>query len=182
MQRRRLLRLDEKPFCPYHSRRTSRTFEIMEIQIRPACLEDLEHLLHHRLAMFEEMGFRDKSTLDGVKEVSRKYFNEALRGGTYVAWLAEDTNGQVVGGGGIVLATWPGYPGETRAKRAWILNMYTEPAARRCGVARQLMETMIAWCRREGYGAVALHASTAGHPLYESMGFQPTNEMSLKLE
>ncbi|HET7151831.1 MAG TPA: GNAT family N-acetyltransferase [Candidatus Acidoferrum sp.] len=154
----------------------------MEIQIRRACLEDLEHLLHHRLAMFEEIGFRDKSTLRGVEEVSRKYFNEALRAGTYVAWLAEDAGGKVVGGGGIVLAAWPGYPGEAHAKRAWILNMYTEPAARRCGVARQLMETMIAWCQGEGYSAVSLHASTAGRPLYESMGFQQTNEMSLKLE
>ena len=154
----------------------------MEIQIRRAGPKDLEHILHHRLAMFEEIGFRDKSTLDDVKEVSRKYFNEALRAGTYVAWLAEDTNGQVVGGGGIAVAAWPGYPGEAQAKRAWILNMYTEPAARRCGVASRLMETMTAWCRREGYGAVALHASTAGRPLYESMGFQQTNEMSLKLE
>lgn len=153
----------------------------MEIQIRQACPEDLEHILHHRVAMFEEIGFRDPVALHRVEEASRKYFNEALRAGTYVAWLAEDAGGKVVGGGGIVLAAWPGYPGEAHAKRAWILNMYTEPAARRCGVARQLMKTMVEWCRREGYGAVALHASAAGRPLYESMGFQQTNEMSLTL-
>lgn len=153
----------------------------MEIQIRRACSEDLEHILRHRLAMFEEIGFRDPAVLNRVEQVSRNYFNEALRTATYVAWLAEDANGKVVGGGGIVVAAWPGYPGEAHAKRAWILNMYTEPAARRCGVARRLMETMIAWCRREGYGTVSLHASAAGRPLYESMGFQQTNEMSLKL-
>jgi GNAT superfamily N-acetyltransferase len=154
----------------------------MEIQIRRAGPEDLERILYHRLAMFKEIGFRNPAVLNRVEQVSRNYFKEALRAGAYVAWLAQDTNGQVVGGGGIVLAAWPGYPGEAHGKRAWILNMYTEPAARRCGVARRLMETMIAWCRREGYGAVALHASTGGRPLYESMGFQQTNEMSLKLE
>ena len=153
----------------------------MEIQIRTAGLEDLEHILHHRLAMFEEMGFRDPAVLHQVEEVSRKYFSDALSAGTYVAWLAEDAGGKVVGGGGIVVAAWPGYPGEAHTKRAWILNMYTEPAARRCGIAKRLMETMIAWCRREGYGTVSLHASTAGRPLYESMGFQQTNEMSLRL-
>lgn len=153
----------------------------MEIKIRRACAEDLKHILHHRLAMFEEIGFRDATALNRVEAVSREYFTAALRVGTYVGWMAEDSDGQVIGGGGIVVADWPGYPGENHAKRAWILNMYTEPGARRSGVAKRLMQEMIAWCRREGYGSVSLHASPAGRPLYESMGFQPTNELSLKL-
>lgn len=153
----------------------------METKIRRACAEDLEHILHHRLAMFEEIGFLDAAVLDLVEAVSREYFTGALQDGTYVGWMAEDSKRQVVGGGGIVVAGWPGYPGENHAKRAWILNMYTEPGARRCGVAKRLMQTMIEWCRGEGYGSVSLHASAAGRPLYESIGFQPTNEMSLKL-
>lgn len=153
----------------------------MEIKTRRARAADLQHILHHRLAMFEEMGFRDAAVLDRVEADSREYFIEALRIGTYVGWMAEDSSGKVVGGGGIVVADWPGFPAERRAKRAWILNMYTEPRARRCGVARKLMEAMIEWCRCGGYGSVSLHASAAGRPLYESMGFQPANEMTLKL-
>lgn len=153
----------------------------MEIKIRPACETDLKHILHHRLAMFEEIGFRGAAVLDRVEAVSREYFTEALRTGTYLGWMAEDSGGEVVGGGGIVVADWPGYPGENHSKRVWVLNMYTEPRARRHGVARRLMEAMVEWCRREGYGLVSLHASEWGRPLYESMGFQPTNEMSLKL-
>lgn len=154
----------------------------MEIQIRRACVEDLKHILHHRLAMFEEMGFRDATVLDGVEAVSREYFAAAVRAGSYLGWMAEDSDGEVVGGGGIVIAEWPGYPGEKQAKRAWILNMYTEPRARRRGVAKRLMKTMVEWCRGEGYRSVSLHASEAGRPLYEGMGFQPTNEMSLRLK
>ena len=142
----------------------------------------MKHILHHRLAMFEEMGFRDAEVLDRVEAVSREYFTEALRAGTYLGWMAEDSNGKVVGGGGILVAEWPGFPGENHAKRAWILNMYTEPGARRCGVARGLMQAMVEWCQCERYGTVSLHASAAGRPLYEDMGFQPTNEMSLKLK
>ena len=153
----------------------------MEIKIRRAYAEDLRHILRHRLAMFEEMGFRDAAALAPVRAVSQEYFTEAFRAGTYLSWLAEDRNGQVVGGGGIVVAAWPGFPGENHASRAWILNMYTEPRARRCGVARKLMQAMLDWCRSQGYGAVSLHASEAGRPLYESMGFQPSNEMTLKL-
>ena len=153
----------------------------MDVQIRRASAEDLGHILHHRRAMFEEMGFRDAEVLERVEAVSREYFTEALRTETYLGWMAEDSNGRMVGGGGIVVADWPGYPGENHAKRVWVLNMYTEPGARRSGVARRLMQAMVEWCRCEGYGSVSLHASAAGRPLYKSMGFQPTNEMSLKL-
>ena len=137
--------------------------------------------------MFEEMGFRDAAALDRVDDVSREYFSEALRTGTYKGWLAEEGNGPlvdggtIIGGGGIVVAAWPGYPGENHAQRVWILNMYTEPQARRRGVAKRLMEVMIEWCRTNGFSAVSLHASSAGRPLYETMGFQPTNEMKLTL-
>lgn len=154
----------------------------MEIKIRRASAADLKHILHHRLAMFKEMGFRDAEVLVQVEAVSREYFAEALRTETYLGWMAEDSNGEVVGGGGIVIAAWPGFPGEKLAKRAWILNMFTKRGARRRGVAKRLMEAMIEWCRSEGYGSVSLHASAVGRPLYESMGFQPTNEMSLKLK
>jgi GNAT superfamily N-acetyltransferase len=153
----------------------------MDIHIRVAGAEDLEHVVRHRRAMFEEMGFRDAAVLNGVEEMSREYFAEGLRSGGYRAWMAEDLKGQVVGGGGIVIADWPGYPGESRAERAWILNMYTEPVARRCGAAKRLLEVMIAWCRSQGFRAVSLHASDAGRPLYETFGFQPTNEMKLRL-
>ena len=153
----------------------------MEIPIRIAHHEDLMHIVHHRRAMFEEMGYRDPAVLDQVDQSSREYFGEALRTGAYKAWLAEDPSGRVLAGGGIVIADWPGYPGENLAKRAWILNMYTEPEARRRGIAKKLLEVIIDWCRTAGFRTVSLHASPAGRPLYESAGFQQTNEMRLTL-
>ena len=153
----------------------------MEINIRKANLDDLMHLVHHRRAMFEEMGYREPAVLDQVEESSREYFSEALRTGAYRAWLVEDPNGRIVAGGGIVITNWPGYPGENLAKRAWILNMYTEPEARRRSIANKLLEVIIDWCRTAGFRTVSLHASPAGRPLYESAGFQQTNEMRLTL-
>ena len=153
----------------------------MEIRIREVKPEDLRHILHYRRAMFEEMGFRDEAQLACVDVLSTEYFVEAFEKDTYKGWLAEDGTGQVIGGGGIVIADWPGYPGEHRAKRAWILNMYTEPEARRTGVAKRLLEVMLDWCGMNGFNSVSLHASAAGRPLYEAMGFKQTNEMMLKL-
>ena len=153
----------------------------MRFHIREASLDDLSHLAHHRRAMFEDMGYSDSAALHQVEQSSQVYFAEALRLGTYKAWLAETSEARIVAGGGIVIAAWPGYPGETLAKRAWILNMYTEPEARRLGIAKQLLQAILDWCRREGFRTVSLHASPAGRPLDESLGFQPTNEMRLSL-
>lgn len=142
---------------------------------------DVEHLVQHRLAMFEEMGTLKPGLRDEVQRASREYFSEAVAAGTYKGWLAEDAGGRIIAGGGLVIAAWPGYPGEKNSKRAWILNMYTEPEARRRGLAKRLLEVMIEWCRANGFRAVSLHASDAGRPLYESVGFEATNEMRLKI-
>jgi GNAT superfamily N-acetyltransferase len=110
--------------------------------------------------------------LDRIDAASLEYFRVALASGAYQAWVGEPSQGEIVGGGGVLISDWPGFPGEARPRRATILNVYTEPKARRRGVARRLMETMIAWCRAEGFGAVSLHASSCGRPLYEALGFE----------
>jgi GNAT superfamily N-acetyltransferase len=67
------------------------------------------------------------------------------------------------------------------APRANILNVYTHPPHRRRGLARELIVTALDWCREHGIRAVILHASRDGRALYESLGFEPTNEMRLML-
>ena len=66
-------------------------------------------------------------------------------------------------------------------EEAYVLNVYTELAHRRRGIARQLTEHIVGWCRERGVARVALHASVDGRPLYEQLGFVATNEMRLQL-
>jgi GNAT superfamily N-acetyltransferase len=182
----------------------------MKISIRPATLADIPHLVHHRRAMFVDMGHKIAAELDGADQVAHDYFNAALRDGSYKGWLAEEVTdgedanatqstaadasaidpgaalkrpppGKIVAGGGIVFVPWAGYPGESRTQRLWIVNMYTEPRARRQGIAKKLVTLMTDWCRAEGFAAVSLHASDAGRPVYESLGFKTSNEMKLSL-
>ena len=65
-------------------------------------------------------------------------------------------------------------------QQALIVNVYTEPEWRRRGYARQLLETIVAWCRERGVNSVVLHASDDGRALYEKLGFFSTSEMRLK--
>jgi len=150
--------------------------------IREAAAADLEVILHHRRAMFHEMGHTDIAGLDNMLPAARAYYAQGLRDGSYRGWLALDAGGRVIGGGGIGLVPWPPHPQYPHPQRATIFNVYTEPEARRRGVARRLMQVMIAWCRAQQFPWVHLHASEYGRPLYESMGFAPTNEMRLPLK
>lgn len=130
--------------------------------------------------MFADMGSGDREALDAMEATSRPLFAGALVDGSYRGWLAEEA-GRVVAGGGVIVLPYHSSPRDARPRRAWIVNMYTERSHRRRGLARRLMEEMIRWCRAQRMTAVYLHASDEGRALYESLGFTPTNEMSLRL-
>jgi ribosomal protein S18 acetylase RimI-like enzyme len=60
-----------------------------------------------------------------------------------------------------------------------IINVYVEPDWRQQGIAERLMRHMIDFARKSGIPSLVLHASEAGRPLYERLGFTPTGEMRL---
>jgi GNAT superfamily N-acetyltransferase len=152
------------------------------ISIRTATPEDLETILYQRMAMFRAMGFQEPAVLASIRRDSIEYLRDALNQGTYRGWFAVTGSGAVVAGCGVLIAAWPGGPWDGQARRAWVLNVYSEPAYRRRGLARRLMQVAIEWARSEGFRILSLHASREGRPLYQSLGFEPTNEMRLRLE
>jgi GNAT superfamily N-acetyltransferase len=151
-----------------------------DIRIRPATLEDLPHILRHRRAMLRDMGCHDEAALDRMQAAAEAFVRDTLPGGAYRAWLAEAAN-RIVSGGAIHIVPWIPGAGDPSPQRAWIHSVYTEPEFRRRGIAKQLMETMVAWCRSQGFRSISLHASDQGRPLYEGLGFQPASEMRLNL-
>lgn len=150
------------------------------MRIRPAEIADLELILHHRREMFREMGGEYERGLQAFEDASRSYLVKALEDGSYCGLLGE-VNGDVVAGGGVVLAAWPGSPLNLDPRRAWILNIYVESKFRRQGFARAITKALIEWCKQNGFQSVALHASEYGRSLYQGLGFRSTNEMRLKL-
>lgn len=150
--------------------------------IRPATADDLGAVLHHRRRMFEDMGYTDTAALEAMLASATPLLRRGLGDGTYRGWLVESAaDGVIVAGGGVILLEFQSHPADPRPQRAWVVNMFTEPAHRRRGLARRLMDTMLAWCRAQGMHSLYLHASDHGRPLYESMGFTPTNEMRIVL-
>ena len=140
-----------------------------DYRVRSATLADADVLVRHRIGMFTDMGVPlDAAALDPA---FRAWLAETMPAGTYRAWLAETAAGAVAGGGGITIIPWPPGPRYGGDKLAFVYNVYTEPAHRRRGLARLVMDTIHAWCRDAGITSVALNASRDGKPLYESMGY-----------
>jgi GNAT superfamily N-acetyltransferase len=150
------------------------------MRIRQATIEDLDTIIDHRLSMFREMGHNDPRELNMIERISREYFEKAIPSDAFHAVLAE-VDSSIVGGGGVVVAPWPGGANRLRPQRSWILNVYVHRQHRRRGIARTIMKTLIQWSRSQGFDCVCLHASDDGRPLYQQLGFKPTNEMRLDL-
>jgi ribosomal protein S18 acetylase RimI-like enzyme len=150
------------------------------VAIRQASLEDIPEILRQRCRMYEDMNYKDAAALEAMSSLTSDYLQKAIPQGLFRAWLAT-SGGRTVAGGAVLITSWPAHPYDLQCHRASILNVYTDPDYRRLGIARQVMQTMIAWCKQEGFARVTLHASDDGRRLYESLGFETSNEMRLKL-
>jgi GNAT superfamily N-acetyltransferase len=152
----------------------------LSITIREGTTADIPEIVRQRRRMCEDMHYSDADALSAMVSVTADYLKRAIPEGSFHSWLACD-NGQILAGGAVVISPWPAHAYDLDCRRATILNVYTEPPYRRRGIARQIMETMIAWCKQEGFARVTLHASEQGRRLYESLGFEDSNEMRLNL-
>ena len=155
---------------------------VEDFEIRAARLDekDIEAIVHQRRAMFFDMGHRDERALESMSERFRPWLKRTMEASEYVAWFAIAPDESVAAGAGLWLMDWPPHIAGGGKWRGNIVNVYTEAAYRRKGLARKLMKTAMEWCAREGVETVVLHASDEGRPLYERLGFEATNEMRLK--
>lgn len=155
---------------------------MLDVRIREASIEDIPLILYHRQAMFRDMDQGDETAHRIMRANSEAFLRHAMPRGRYRGWLAETADARIAAGAGIAIVDWPGSPTDPAPRRGWVQNVYTEPEFRRAGLARRLMEHVIEWCRQDGFAGISLHASPYGRPLYEALGFEPTNEMRLRLK
>ena len=149
--------------------------------IREGTMADAETIVRHRREMFFDMGKRDPGMLDEMAAAFRPWLTEKMSREEYRACFAIAPDGSVAAGAGLWLMNWPPGLYTSEPWRGNILNVYTEREHRRRGLARRLVTEVTRWCSVRGIHIVILHASDEGRPLYEALGFQPTNELRLFL-
>jgi GNAT superfamily N-acetyltransferase len=144
---------------------------------REASLADVQLITSHRHAMFAAMPAPNLPVLDAMSSAFEPWVRRRITEGKYLGWIVEE-DGRVAGSAGLLILDWPPHalhPNQDR--RAYLLNVFVEPAFRRRGIARGLIERCLAEARLLGIRVVTLHASEAGRSVYQAFGFRPTSEM-----
>lgn len=106
-----------------------------------------------------------------LQSALKDYYSRHLADGTFVSWLAMEGN-KIIGTSGISFVEKPPYFGCPTGKLGLLSSMYTDPAYRRRGIAKELLNRVVEEARSYGCGAVHITASDMGVRLYTAYGFK----------
>lgn len=137
------------------------------LEFRRLSDEDIPAFVEMRIDQLLEEGATE--TVD-LRPALKDYYARHLADDTFVSWLALDAD-RIVATSGVSIVEKPPYYGCPTGRIALVSSMFTEPAYRRQGIARDLLCRVVDEARAKGCGAVQITASDAGVPLYRSVGF-----------
>lgn len=151
------------------------------LTVRRLIANDLELICGHRETMFLEAG-GEPSILRLMTEHFRPWLCERLLDGRYYGFALMEGE-QPVAAIGLMNIEWPPHPSHpTLDQRGYVLNVYVEPAYRRRGLACALMKLAEAEFVQRGLSFAVLHATKAGKPVYEGLGWAATAEMAKTIQ
>ncbi len=140
--------------------------------IRRATAADVDALVELRTALFTEIGRLgpDPAEVAWFRDANRAYLAESIPAGSFLAWVAE-VDGRVVATSGLVLFPVPPQPENPGGLVAYVMNMYTRPGYRRRGIAKAVLEAILAHVKATTAGHVLLLTTPTGRGLYARAGF-----------
>ena len=141
----------------------------MGIEYRKATINDLAVLTETRIEVLRAANrLKDNVDMSEVRRQSEEYYISALNNDTHVAYLVYDEE-KIIGTGGIsYFQVMPTYRNPT-GRKAYIMNMYTNPEYRRKGIALKTLDLLVEDAKAKGITAISLEATDMGKPLYENM-------------
>ena len=151
------------------------------MEYRKATAQDTDALLRLRYAFLKE-------DHPGLSETALLPIRQQLPG--YVAthldrdlmaFLAVD-EGRAVAAVFLLVNEKPANPGTPNGRAGTLLNVYTEPAYRRRGIATALIQMAMAEAKRQALSVVTLKATAMGAPLYFSLGFTESKSKYVAME
>ena len=149
----------------------------MSITYRLAGISDIETLVDQRMRFFRDA--KPEMDAEPLREPNRIYYAETLPTGECVYWLAMHDD-RCIGGAGFALRRYaPGYMLRDGVS-AYVFNVFVEPDYRKRGIAKEIMRRLMDEARKRGIGRLDLHATEAGRPLYEKLGFEPPDHVWLE--
>jgi GNAT superfamily N-acetyltransferase len=149
------------------------------IEYRAARFDEFPLAAALRQEMSLEMGGDFDALAPDWRAKFCQYFGGKQAAGNAQLFLAFDAGAPV---GCATISILDDYRNFVFNQRAAHVNaVFVKPAYRRRGIARRLMEMLIAWARERGCTRVRLRASDDGRLLYQALGFAAGREMELSL-
>jgi GNAT superfamily N-acetyltransferase len=139
----------------------------LDWNVRQATASDAPELVRQRVLFLREAGDPDP---EAIRDTFRDYLERKMPAGDFLAWVAE-AGGQIVATSGLIVVDKPPAGWNPSGREGYVMNMYTLPEWRRHGIAACLLSRAIAYLKERGIRCVRLHATPAGRPIYERMGF-----------
>jgi len=150
----------------------------MQIEYKRLTENELDTFIEMRISQLREEGAKEDIDLHlALKD----YYLRHLADGTFVSWLAFDGE-KIVGTSGMSFVEKPPYFACPSGKIGLLSSMFTNPAYRRKGIAKELLSRVVKEAKNFGCGTVQITASDMGVKLYTDFGFvHNQNFMQYKL-
>ena len=153
------------------------------LTVRRGVLDDTAEVIRLAAAMYEAMGMDVSGTTwrrSAADHLASRLGDEVL------VFVVDDPTapGRLAAtGAGSIATRLPG-PGNPDAKVGYIQWVSTDPAWRRRGLARSITAALVEWFAERAVGAVELHATKAGEPMYRALNFNegPNPALRMRLE
>ena len=150
----------------------------MGIKYRKLKEKDLDIFIEMRINQLREEGAKEDIDL---RPALRDYYMRHMKDRTFVSWIAKD-EGKIIGTSGMSFVEKPPYFGCPSGKMGLLSSMFTNPAYRRKGIAKELLHRVVEEAKNYGCGTVQITASNMGVKLYTAYGFTHNgNFMQYKL-
>ncbi len=154
----------------------------ININIRETIPKEDSIIAEHFYRMWLDVGAPEKSIKPNHRDLTLEFIQQARQNLFYKGFVAEVDN-LIVGSASCQLFTglYSLILEEEYRKYGYIWGVYVEPPHRRKGIAKQLTNATIEHLKSINCTKAILNASPAGKPVYESLGFSPSNTMQLDL-
>lgn len=143
------------------------------VEVAKLGISDLDTLMTWRERVLRDVFELDfAAPIDSLLRENRLFYERHLADGSHIAGLAL-LDGHAVGCGAICLYDEMPSPDNANGRCAYVMNVYTVPEARGCGIARAVISWLIDQAKQAGAGKIYLETTDAAHHLYVEAGFGP---------
>lgn len=139
----------------------------MAIKYKRLTQKELDIFIQMRIHQLREEGAKEE--IDLIPAL-KDYYERHMADGTFVSWIAVDGE-NIIGTSGMSFVEKPPYFGCPSGRIGLLSSMFTDPAYRRRGIAKELLSRVIEDAKEYGCGTIQITASDMGVKLYTDFGF-----------